>query len=138
MNKKRIFAIAALLLSLCCIGASFYFDSEGVKTVAGTLIGIGGGLFSVSVSSLVTQHVERKHPELERQKKIEYKDERNTMIRNRAKAKAGDITQWLIMAVAYLNILISAPLWMTLAVVTVYAAYNVIGMVLMSKYQSEL
>ena len=138
MNKKRVFAIAALLLSLCCIGASFYFDGEATKTIAGTLIGIGGGLFGMSVSILVTQHVERKHPELEKQKKIEYKDERNTMIRNRAKAKAGDITQWLIMAIAYLNILISAPLWMTLAIVAVYAGYNIIGMVLMSKYQNEL
>lgn len=138
MNKKRILTYAMLPLSLCCIAASFFFSGEDVKTIAGVLIGVGGGLFGMSVSNLVMLHMERKHPELEKQKRIEQKDERNTMIRNRAKAKAGDITQWLIVAIAALNILIDAPLWVTLVILAVYAAYNVISLALIAKYQKEL
>ena len=102
------------------------------------LIGIGAGLFGVSASNLLLIHIERKNPAFEKQTKIEYSDERNTMIRHRAKAKAGDITQWLIMGIAYVTIIISAPLWVTFAVIAVFLAYNVLGIYLMSKYQKEM
>ena len=138
MNKRRAFSIAMLALGLCCVAASFFLKGEDVKAISGILIGVGGGLFGMGVSNLVMQHMERKHPELKRQNHIEQNDERNIMIRNRAKARAGDVTQWLVMGIAYLTILISAPLWLTLTVVAVYAAYHVIGIALMNKYQKEL
>lgn len=138
MKRKTAFYAAMLIIGICCTAASFFFNDEEAKPIAGILIGVGLGFIGLSISNLIMKHMERKNPELEKQAKIDYNDERNTIIRNRAKAKAGDITQWLIMGIAYITILISAPLWVTLAVVIVFLFYNVLGLYLMNKYQKEM
>lgn len=109
-----------------------------MKTISGVVIGVGAGLFGMGISNLLMRRMERNNPEIEKMKIIEENDERNTMIRHRAKAKSGDITQWLIMAIAYITILISAPLWVTLAVVAVFCAYHIIALYYMGKYQKEM
>jgi hypothetical protein len=138
MKRKSPFYVAMLIIGICCIAASLFFRAAEVKTIAGILIGIGGSLFGISLCGLYTNRIERKNPEVEKQTEIEFKDERNTMIRNRAKAEAGDITQWLVMVIAYITIFISAPLWVTSAVVAVFLLYNAIGIYLMNKYQKEM
>jgi len=138
MKMKRSFYYATLIAGICSIIASLFFRSEEVKLISGLLIGIGAGLSGMSVANLVVKHLERKNPELEKQAEIEYKDERNTMIRNRAKAKAGNITQWLIMGIAYITIIVSTPLWVTLTVIAVFLIYNMIVIYLMNKYQKEM
>ncbi|MNN71685.1 hypothetical protein D3C81_1876440 [compost metagenome] len=80
----------------------------------------------------------RRNPDIEKQAAIDYHDERNMIIRNQAKAKAGDLTQWLIMAIAYITILISAPLWVTLAVVIVFLIYHFMSSYLIFKYQKNM
>ena len=69
---------------------------------------------------------------------IEFSDERNTMIRNKAKAKVGDIIQWLIMGIAYITIVIDAPLWVTLVVIGVFLLKNELEVYFMNKFQKEL
>lgn len=138
MKRNTPVYIAALIAGICCIAASFFFKSEEVKTVSGVLLGVGAGLFGMGVAQLYMKRFEFKHPEHAKQTEIELKDERNTMIRHRAKAKAGDITQWLIMGIAYLSIIISAPLWVTLAIVAVFLAHTVLGLYYMNKYQKEM
>ena len=138
MRKSRSFYVAVLIIGICCMAASFFFRDESVKSISGVLIGVGAGLVGMSVSGLGMKHTEHKHPEIKKQAEIDYKDERNIMIRNRAKARAGDITQWLIMVIAYITILVSAPLWVTLAVIAVFVVHNVIGLYLIGKYQREM
>lgn len=138
MKKKKLFYVAVCILGICCITASFFFKGEDVKTVSGMLIGIGAGLVGMSLSNLIMKHLEQKNPEIKKQNEIEYNDERNTLIRNHAKAKAGAITQWLIMGIAYITIMIAAPIWVTLVVVAVFLTYNVICIYLMNKYQKEM
>lgn len=138
MRRKQSTYIAMLIVGICCMAASFLFMGEALKSVSGVLIGIGAGLLGASVSNLLLLRMEHKNPALEKQAKIEYGDERNTMIRHRAKARAGEITQWLIMGIAYVTIIISAPLWVTFAVIAVFLAYNVLGIYLMAKYQKEM
>lgn len=138
MKRKKSFYVIMLIVGICCITASLFFNDEEVKTISGILIGIGSGFVGLSISNLLMKHMERKNPEIEKQAEIDFNDERNVIIRNRAKAKAGDITQWLIMGIAYMTIMISAPLWATLIVVMVFLFYNVIGLYLMNKYQKEM
>ena len=138
MNWKKWLPMMTLALGLGCVAVSLLFRAQEWKVLSGSLIGIGAGLVGMSVSKLVMGRMEHKHPELAKQNEIELQDERNTMIRNRAKARAGDITQWLIMGIAWLTIVISAPLWVTLVVVGVFLVYNVIGLYLMNKYQKEM
>ncbi len=138
MKRSKSFYIVMLIIGVCCVVVSLFLNKEEVKSIAGVLIGIGTGTIGLCISGLWMNHIERKNPELEKQAQIDYNDERNTAIRNRAKAKAGDITQWLIMGIAYITILISAPLWVTLVIVIVFLIYNILGLYLMNKYQKEM
>jgi dolichol kinase len=138
MKRRKSYYAVMLIIGVCCVLASLFFHDNEVKAISGILIGVGAGFVGLSISNLLMKHIESKNPELEKQIQIDYNDERNTMIRDRAKAKAGDITQWLIMGIAYITILISAPLWVTLTVVLVFLAYNLICLYLMNKYQKEM
>lgn len=138
MKKKALFGILQLITGIFLILLSFLLNAEIPKPICGVLIGIGCGLSGLGIIRLITNHFERKNPAIRRAKEIENNDERNIIIRNRAKAKAGDITQWLIIAIAYVTILISAPIWVTLFVVFVYIFYNVTGILLINKYQNEM
>lgn len=136
--RGRAFYVTLLIIGIGCLTAGFFVRSEEMKPVSGTLIGIGVGLAGLGISNLLMKHMENKRPQLKKQAQIEYLDERNTAIRNRAKAKAGDFTQWLVMGIAYITILTSAPLWVTLTVVAVFLFYNFLNVYLMSKYQKEM
>ncbi len=138
MLKKKSVYVITLILGIILICASFLFKGDELKTVSGVLIGIGTGLFGMSLANLYMKHFEKKNPEVMKQNEIEFKDERNTVIRNKAKAMAGDITQWFIMAIAYVTIIINAPLWVTLATVCVFILYNILGVYFMKKYQKEM
>ncbi|MCL6459927.1 MAG: hypothetical protein K6T85_18180 [Gorillibacterium sp.] len=138
MLKKKWVYVSTLILGIILIGVSFLLDGEALKPLAGVCIGVGAGLIGMSFSNLIMKHLEQKRPQIARQNEIEFKDERNTLIRYRAKAKAADIVQWFIMGIAYLLILINAPLWLTLATVLVFALYHFIGFYFIGKYQKEM
>lgn len=138
MLKKKPVYVMTLILGIILICASFLFRGSELKTISGVLIGVGSGLLGISIANLYINHFEKKNPEVMKQNKIEFKDERNTIIRNKAKAVAGDITQWFIMGVAYITIIINAPLWVTFATVCVFLLYNILGVYFMNKYQKEM
>ena len=73
-----------------------------------------------------------------KENEIELKDERNVLILQKAKAKSADITQWLIMLVAYLEILVNAPLWITLATIGIFVLYNIIQIYYVNKFNKEM
>lgn len=138
MLKKTSFYVITLIIGLILIGISFIFNGDDVKTIAGLCIGIGAGLFGMSVANIFMIRYEKKNPEVMKHNEIEFKDERNTIIRYRAKAMAGDIVQWFIMGIAFVLILINAPLWTIIFSVAVFLLYNVLGMYFISKFQKEM
>lgn len=138
MLKKKSFYIMMLIFGIVLIGISLFIKGEDFKTLSGILIGIGSGISAVGIINIIMKNMEQKNPDLLKQNEIELKDERNTVIRYRAKAKAGDITQWLIMGIAYISIIISAPLWVTLTIVGVFLLYTILGLCLMAKYEKEM
>lgn len=135
MSKKKSINTILLILGVVLIGASFIIPE---KKLSGLAIGIGAGLFGASLSGLFVNRLEKKNPEFAKQNEIELKDERNTMIRYRAKAMAGDITQWIIIAIAFITIIIEAPLWVTLSIVGLFLLHTALGFYFMSKYQKEM
>lgn len=140
MLRKKSFYIITLLVGVVLLGAALYFRMfpEFPKSVGGVCIGIGAGLFGMSVSNLYMKRLEKTDPEIVKQNEIEYADERNTMIRNKAKAKVGDIIQWFIMGIAYVTILIGTSLWVTLTVVGVFLLKYLLEIYFTSKYQNEM
>lgn len=138
MNKKfinialLIFGVALMLFSI------FVLREESVKALGGGCLGVGAGLLGLSASNLIMQNWYKKHPKESRQSEIDFKDERSTMIRNRAKAKSSDIMQWFVMGVAWITILANSPLWLTLLLVFVFLFKNMLELYLMSKYEKEM
>ncbi len=138
MFKKTSFYIITLLLGAGLVAAGFAFQSDETKSIAGVLAGIGAGTFGMSLSKLIMKRYEKKYPDIMKQNEIELRDERNTMIRSKAKSKSGDVLQWLVMGLAYIMILFNEPLWLILLTVGIFLSYNILSIYLMNKYQKEM
>ena len=52
---------------------------------------------------------------------IEYKDERNELIRDKANAKAGDIYNLFVLLIAYICIIMDYPTWLILFILCVFS-----------------
>lgn len=138
MLKKSYTYIVILIISAAMIAAGLLIKDEALKAVSGVLIGVGAGLVGMCLSSLTSIRYLKKHPGAAKQAEIDAKDERNKLIGFRAKAAAADITRWFVIALAFVMILIDAPLWTTLCVVAVYSLYHVLTFVFMAKYQKQM
>ncbi|EHQ88495.1 hypothetical protein [Desulfosporosinus youngiae] len=137
MLKKTSFYVFKLLLGMGLIGASFLFWAE-YKNISAVLIGIGLSLVGSSLFYLYTKYFQQKHPEIKKQFEIDFNDERNKIIQNRAKAKSADIIQWFIIGLAYVMLLFDYPLWLFGITVGIFLSYYLISTYFAVKYQKEM
>ena len=135
MQKKSTFYITALSISIIMIIGSLFVE---LNSLSGLLLGTGAGVIGASITRLYFIRLEKKNPDVMKQNEIELKDERNILIRQKAKAKSADIIQWLIMLIAYLTILVNAPLWITLLTVGIFVLYNIIQIYYINKFNKEM
>ena len=135
MQRKSMFYISALIISIIMIILSQFVE---LNSHSGILLGTGAGAIGASISKLYFINLEKKNPEIIKENEIELQDERNVLIRQKAKAKSADIIQWLIMLVAYLEILVNAPLWITLITIGVFVLYNIIQIYYVNKFNKEM
>lgn len=125
-----VFSIAVVLYAI--------FIMDDSTSANGVIAGIFGGLFGLTLSNLFSIYYYEKHPVESRIAEIEEKDERNISIRNRAKARSGDIMQWFIIGIGYINIAIDGPLWFTLIIVGVFLLRTVLYFLFLNRYQKEM
>lgn len=135
MPKKPLFYITFLTISIIMIIVSLFVH---MNSLSGLLLGTGAGLLGGCIAKLYLFKFEKNNPKAAKENEIEFKDERNVLIRQKSKAKAADITQWLIMGIAYLTIIVNAPLWVTLSTVGVFLLYNIIEIYYMNKFNKEM
>lgn len=138
MVKKTSFYVFKFLLGIGLTVTGFLFLAEEVKNIAGVLIGIGMSLFGSSLYYLSMKHFQQKHPEIKKQNEIDFNDERNKTIQNRAKARAADIIQWFILGLAYVIMLFDYPLWLFGITVGIFILYYLISIYFAVKYQKEM
>ena len=135
MQKKSTFYIMAITISVLMIILSQFVE---LNSHSGILLGTGAGVIGASIAKLYTINLEKKNPDMIKENEIELKDERNILILQRAKAKSADITQWLIMIIAYLEIFVNAPLWIILLTVGIFVLYNIIQIYYINKFNNEM
>ena len=135
MQKKSTFYITALIISVIMIILSQFVE---LNSHSGILLGTGAGVIGASIAKLYSINLEKKNPDMIKENEIELKDERNILILQRAKAKSADITQWLIMIIAYLEIFVNAPLWIILLTVGIFVLYNIIQIYYINKFNKEM
>ncbi len=141
MLKQKSFYIGTLILGLIHLAIGLILAiqfGEEVRPTIGVFIGIGAGLSTASIVNMFMKHLEDKNPEMLEQNKINFYDERNTFIRYKAKAKVADFMQYSIIGIAYVTIMISSPLWVTLLIVGIFVMYNILVIYFTNKYQKEL
>lgn len=135
MQKKSTFYVMAITISVIMIILSQFVE---LNSHSGILLGTGAGVIGASIAKLYSINLEKKNPDIVKKNEIELKDERNILILQRAKAKSADITQWLIMIIAYLEIFVNAPLWIILLTVGIFVLYNIIQIYYINKFNKEM
>ena len=135
MQKKSMFYITAIIISIIMIIVSQFVE---LNSHSGILLGTGAGVLGANIAKLYFINLEKKNPDIVKENEIELKDERNILIRQRAKAKSADIIQWLIMLIAYLEIFVNAPLWIILVTIGIFVLYNIIQIYYINKFNKEM
>ena len=135
MKKKSMFYTMAIIISVIMIILSQFVE---LNSHSGILLGTGAGVIGASIAKLYSINLEKKNPDIKKENEIELQDERNTLIRQKAKAKSADIVQWLIMLIAYLEIFVNAPLWIILLTVGIFILYNIIQIYYINKFNKEM
>lgn len=138
MKKKSSFYLIIGILGIALIVLGIVLDGSVSDAVDGTLMGVGAGLTCVGISMWRFFRWEKKDPERWKQYEIESNDERNIIIQFRAKAVAGEVLQWTVLAAAWMAILLDAPLWVILAAVGIFLCKTILEMCLMARYQQRM
>ena len=125
MNKKAgrniLFALLGLALLLLGLLLANTWAADGImKTLPFVLVGIGAGIFGGNLASAIQGRLASRNLDLEREIRIEEKDERNIVIDNGAKAKAFDVFLMVFGAVVLAFALMQMELYVVLALVAVY------------------
>jgi len=127
MRGNKLIYTAAMIagIILICVSLIFFGDEES-KILSGISIGIGAGLFGMSVAMLSINAIDNKKPELKKQNEIELSDERNIMIKP------------FFILLLMLTILAEAPLWLTCVAIGVFLLREIIEFFLIFKYNKKM
>lgn len=93
--------ILGVVLAIVGLLASIFVDKgDIISRLFGLVFALGFGLIGGGLGSLYKIKRIEKIPGKSKQIEIEYKDERNELIRDKANAKAGDISNWFVLLIA--------------------------------------
>ena len=140
MRNKQI----KLYTSLAVLGAilfaigGFVFTGKDVNTVSGLFIGIGAGLFGLSVAQIIVIVIAEKNPEYKRKASIEEKDERNIAINNKAKAKGFDAMGYILTILMLIFVFLNADLTIILLLVFAYLLVYGVFIFYLNKFSKEM
>lgn len=137
-NKKiKIIGLACLIV----IGISLVLISiflEFTNNANGALIGIGSGVIGASIAQLLTIKIYSKNPSKLKTKTIEVNDERNILIKQKAKSSAYKIFTYVLsivlMSLVFMNL---DSIWL-FAAVSLYIIRFIIEIFFISKYMKEM
>lgn len=140
LGRCVVFSIIGFLV--CAAGLVLIKAIPGAQGVMRTLpyvcVGIGTGVFGQNLGSVISILALRKDPQSAKRVEIETKDERNTVIRDKAKAKAYDLMVMVFGALMLVFALMQVDMYLVLAFVIAYLFVVFSGVYYMSKYQKEM
>lgn len=137
MKNKKIKLYAALTVIAVILVAVGKFAFTG-DTIPGLLVGIGAGLFGLSVAQIFVIMIAEKNPEYKRKVSIEEKDERNIAINNKAKAKGFDAMSFILTILMLIFVFLHADLSIILLLVFAYLLVYGVFIFYLNKYYKEM
>ena len=135
MKKKALFYLIIGIFGIALIVTAIVLDGKVTVAVDGRLMGVGAGLTGLGISMWWFFRWEKKDPAKWKQYEIESNDERNVIIKFRAKAVAGEILQWTVMVAAWAAIFLDAPMWLILSAVGIFLFKTILEMCLMARFR---
>lgn len=141
MNKKNTQNIVLLAMGILLVVSGFliiHFVNRDIKTISGVMIGIGAGLAGMSIAKILTCNYFSKNPAKAELEQIELADERNIIIRDRAKAKAGQVTRYALIIAAFFCILMDVPLWIVYVFIGIYLSDYLLSFLFIQQLQKEM
>lgn len=137
-NKHVLYYVLLFVgIGLFCVGG-FIKSSIELKAISRICIGIGAGLFGMSLGGIIEFRVQDKNPSYKRKMNIEAKDERNVSIKSKAKAKAFDVMELVFGILMLIYVLIEADQLIIYLVVVAYLLVYAVYIVSMNKYSKEM
>ncbi len=135
-NKKMKLYVALAVMGavLIAIGKFVLLDD----TTSGLFIGIGAGLFGLSVAQIIVIGIAGKNPEYKRKTSIEENDERNIAINNKAKAKGFDAMGYILTILMLIFVFVNANLSIILLLVFAYLIIYGVFIFYLNKYSREM
>lgn len=138
MKRNRCFILITGILGAALIVSAIVLDGKVSDTVDGILMGVGAGLAGMGISMWRFFRWGRKDPARWKQYEVESSDERNSVIKFRAKAVAGEVLQWLVAVAAWAAVLLGTPLWVIFAAFGIFLFKILLEMCLMAWYQKKM
>ena len=139
-NKKSAIIRIVIGIILAIVGLSLQLIIKSEEIISRTLsltFALGCGLIGGGLGALYKIKSIENVPGQLKQIEIEYKDERNEFIRNKANAKAGDISNWFVIILAYICVIMGYPNWLIFFMVGIFCIKYILGVLLMNKYNKE-
>ena len=137
-KQMKLYTTLAVLGAILFAILWFVFTGKDVNTVSGLFIGIGAGLFGLSVAQIIVIVIAEKNPEYKRKASIEEKDERNIAISNKAKAKGFNAMGYILPILMLVYVLINADLLLLLLLVFAYLLVYCVYIFYLNKYSKEM
>ncbi len=101
MKSKRDFFLLLMVIGIALFCAAvFVFDTEETKMISGLCIGIGAAIFGLGIGWLIRSFIvsEVEDQQIQKQKDIEVKDERNTQIREKTGYMVSRVMNYVLSA----------------------------------------
>lgn len=135
MKKRSVLCLALILAGYFLLLASILWDTAPDPRPAMLR---GAGVFLLTFGIVDTIRM-KSEPDYQKRKKIEYRDERNIAIWNRAGAVSGKVLQWGVPAAAWAAVCLwKAPLWIGWASLGLCAAKSLLELLLVLRYQKDM
>jgi hypothetical protein len=131
--------IGFIILTTGVVLAKLTRNDQGIiQTLPYILIGIGAGIFGQNLGTTFNICAMKKNPQMANQKEIEEKDERNIIIRNKAKARAYDLMVLVFGALMMAFALMGVSWSVVLAIVIAYLFVVFSNIYFISKYDKDM
>jgi archaellum biogenesis protein FlaJ (TadC family) len=137
-GTKQLMYILGIIAGIALVIAGAFFKDSELKGLMGVCIGAGAGLIGMFIANLITLRIETKHPEAFVQKNIEVKDERNTMIRDKAGAKVNIVMLAILPILTLIFVLIDTELYVILTMVGLILLNPVLYIVYSNYYNKRM
>jgi hypothetical protein len=139
--EKYIFLtiLGFVILAIGAIIAKNTRDMEGILGIIPYLmIGIGSGIFGQNLGSSIQIYTMRKNPDEAKRRAIDENDERNIVIRDKAKAKAYDLMLYVYGALMLAFALTDVDFIIIITYVIAYLFISVSNIYYITRFQKEL